>query len=39
MSGIDPQIQFHLAVDASQTAIERVLFQLYVVPSRTEVSP
>lgn len=39
MSGTDPQIQFHLVVDASQTAIGGVLFQLHGVPSRTEASP
>ena len=38
-SGIDPQVQFHLAVDASQVAIGGVLFQLHGVPSGTEASP
>lgn len=38
MSGTDPQVQFHLAVDASQTAIGGVLFQLQGVPPGTEAS-
>ena len=38
MSSIDPRVQFHLAVDASQTAIRGVLFQLQGVPSGTEAS-
>ena len=39
MSGIDQQVQFHLAVNASQVAVGRVFFQLYGVPSSTEASP
>ena len=38
MSGTDLQIQFHFAIDASPTAIERVLFQLHGIFSGMEAS-
>ena len=36
MAGSDPEAQFHLAVDASQTAIGGVLFQLHSTPAGTK---
>lgn len=36
MPGSDPKTPFPLAVDASQTAIGGVLFQLYSTPAGTE---
>lgn len=36
IAGSDPEMQFHLAVDASQTIIGGVLFQLHGTPAGTE---
>lgn len=39
MSGADPDLQFHLAVDASEEAVGGCLFQLQGQPAGTEASP
>lgn len=39
MAGADPDLQYHLAVDASETAVGGCLFQLQNVPSGTEATP
>ena len=38
MAGADPEVQYHLAVDASDEAIGGCLFQLRDVPAGTEAS-
>ena len=39
MAGADPDLQYHLAVDASEEAVGGCLFQLQGVPAGTEASP
>ena len=39
MAGANPKIQFHIAIDASKTDIERILFQLPGELPGTEVNP
>jgi hypothetical protein len=36
MSSADPDLQYHLATDASKTRVGDVLFQLYKEPAGTE---
>ena len=39
MAGADPEVQYHVAVDASDEAVGGCLFQLHGVPADTGASP